>query len=59
MTSCAGLKTQTRIIPESRAVKILKAGEKFEAPTDGVFVGQALYVDLNEALLRCREKQKQ
>lgn len=50
MTSCAH--STIRIIPSDKAVTILKQGQAITAPNDGVFVPDALWIEINEALLR-------
>ena len=57
MTSCGTLRGQKiiRIIPNDRSITFVKAGQTIKATNDVVVLGQAIYVDMNEALLRYRE----
>lgn len=50
-TSCA----HYRVVPSGQAVLMLKENQKMTAPHDGVYVPDALWIKINEALLECKE----
>ena len=49
-SGCVGLKPRVVVVPADRTVTFVKAGTTFTATNDAVLIGQALWLDLNEAL---------
>lgn len=56
MTSCAH--STIRIVPSDKAIVLLKQGQAMTVPHDGVYIPDALWIEINEALLRAKEKNK-
>lgn len=47
--------THYRIVPSNKAVILLREGDRLTAPHDGVYVPDALWVEINEVLNKERK----